>query len=157
MEIEGFVWEGATRGIITVDGLDFKDSNGNGTLDLYEDWRLFEICRARDLVSKMTLDQKIGKWVRGPASEATEIRSTVTRTGNRTSWCRPIGWMIWSRTTGAPALIRTNQSAQLYARYLNNLNEVAEGLPLGIPVIITAEPNSRPAYAVGNELRARLP
>ena len=48
------------KGQITVDGLKFRDSNGNGVLDPYEDWRLPEICRARDLVTRMNLDQKIG-------------------------------------------------------------------------------------------------
>ncbi len=29
-----------TKGILNIDGLQFKDSNGNGRLDPYEDWRL---------------------------------------------------------------------------------------------------------------------
>ena len=36
---------------ITVDGLDFRDLNGNGTLEKYEDWRYPDICRAQDLVA----------------------------------------------------------------------------------------------------------
>ncbi len=46
--------------MLTVDGLRFKDSNGDGQLDRYEDWRLDAEARAADLVSKMTLDEKAG-------------------------------------------------------------------------------------------------
>ena len=42
------------------DGLWFKDLNGNGELDVYEDWRLDKETRARDLLSKMTLNEKAG-------------------------------------------------------------------------------------------------
>lgn len=35
--------------LIQVDGLTFKDLNGNGVLDPYEDWRLSPEERAKDL------------------------------------------------------------------------------------------------------------
>jgi len=141
VEIEGFAWEGATRGVIAVDGLDFKDSNGNGTLDPYEDWRLREICRARDLVSKMTLDQKIGQMGEGSRFGSNGTSSDCAPADGESDQLVPTNRLDdLVEDHRRPALIRTGQSAQLYARYLNNLNEVAEGLPLGIPVIITADP-----------------
>ena len=42
------------------DGLWFKDLNGNGELDPYEDWRLDNETRTKDLLSKMTLLEKAG-------------------------------------------------------------------------------------------------
>lgn len=48
------------KNVITVGMHQFKDSNGNGQLDPYEDWRLSPEQRAADLVSKMTLDEKAG-------------------------------------------------------------------------------------------------
>lgn len=45
---------------IQVDGLYFKDLNGNGTLDVYEDWRQDVDARVADLLSQMTLDEKAG-------------------------------------------------------------------------------------------------
>lgn len=48
------------KAVLTVDGLKFKDSNGNGRLDAYEDWRVGVDGRVRDLVSKMTLEDKAG-------------------------------------------------------------------------------------------------
>ena len=43
-----------------VDGEWFKDLNGNGSLDVYEDWRADIADRVSDLLSQMTLDQKLG-------------------------------------------------------------------------------------------------
>jgi beta-glucosidase len=46
--------------IIYQDGLPFKDLNKNGKLDAYEDWRLNVNDRAKDLASKMTIQQIAG-------------------------------------------------------------------------------------------------
>jgi len=43
--------------LIKVDDLSFKDLNRNGTLDPYEDWRLTPEERAKDLVSRLTIEQ----------------------------------------------------------------------------------------------------
>jgi beta-glucosidase len=40
--------------------LSFKDLNKNNKLDKYEDWRLPVAERAKDLVSQMTLEEKVG-------------------------------------------------------------------------------------------------
>lgn len=48
------------KNIIEVDGYKFKDLNGNGELDKYEDWRLETSERVADLISQMTLEEKIG-------------------------------------------------------------------------------------------------
>lgn len=46
------------KNIIEVDGLQFKDLNGNGQLDVYEDWRADIEDRVTDLMSQMTLKEK---------------------------------------------------------------------------------------------------
>ena len=43
-----------------VDGAWFKDLNGNGALDVYEDWRMPVEERTADLVSQMSLAEKVG-------------------------------------------------------------------------------------------------
>jgi beta-glucosidase len=138
---EPVVWEGATRGVITVDGLEFKDSNGNGTLDDYEDWRLREICRARDLVAKMDLNQKLGQMGEGSQFGSNGVSFDCDDDGEPEEQLVPENRLDnLADDHRRPALIRTRLSGREYALYLNNLNEVAEGLPLGIPVIITADP-----------------
>src|SRR6185503_6654614 len=46
--------------VLSVDGWRFKDLNADGVLDPYEDWRLTADDRVRDLVGRMTLDEKAG-------------------------------------------------------------------------------------------------
>ncbi|MDP2350115.1 MAG: glycoside hydrolase family 3 N-terminal domain-containing protein, partial [Chloroflexota bacterium] len=117
--------------IIKVDGFDFKDLNKNGTLDPYEDWRLNESCRAWDLVSQMTLPQKIGTMSEGG------------RFGNGTA-----DSSLTSGTIAAVvnlhrrySLMRTSSvTAAQVAQYHNNLQALMERQPLGIPGTLTADP-----------------
>lgn len=46
--------------IIEKEGFQFKDLNKNGVLDKYEDWRLSADERSKDLLSKMTVEEKAG-------------------------------------------------------------------------------------------------
>lgn len=46
--------------VLKVDGAAFRDANGNGRLDPYEDWRLSPEGRVADLLSRMTREQKAG-------------------------------------------------------------------------------------------------
>lgn len=46
--------------LLTVDGFAFKDLNRNDTLDAYEDWRLTPEERAKDLASKLSIDEIAG-------------------------------------------------------------------------------------------------
>jgi len=52
-----------SAGIIEKHGLKFKDLNKNGKLDKYEDWRLTAEERSKDLLSKMSLEEKAGFMV----------------------------------------------------------------------------------------------
>ena len=119
---------GTGKGVITVLGLQFKDLNGDGLLEPYEDWRLLEICRAKDLVSRMTTAQKIGLMSEGalffssdsaiPASVMASMSTANVRQG----------------------LLRPAFGATQSAVYVNRLNELAESLPLGVPVVVGADP-----------------
>lgn len=51
---------GLEKGSIKKSGLFFKDSSGNGKLDVYEDWRQTPRERATDLVSQMSTEEKLG-------------------------------------------------------------------------------------------------
>src|SRR5205085_1379203 len=53
--------------VIELQGLRFKDLNRNGRLDPYEDWRLGPAVRAKDLVGRMTLEDKAGMMMHGSA------------------------------------------------------------------------------------------
>ena len=49
--------------LIQADGLYFKDMNGNGALDVYEDYRKPVEERVSDLLSQMTPDEKAGTLI----------------------------------------------------------------------------------------------
>lgn len=49
--------------VIEVDGYQFKDLNGNGTLDVYEDWRADIEDRIADLYGQMTLKEKAAMFI----------------------------------------------------------------------------------------------
>jgi beta-glucosidase len=118
--------------VITVDDLDFKDSNGNVELDPYEDWRLSPADRAADLVSLMTVDQQIGLLEEGPLNVApTDEEGTVSAGQSDTI----------TNDHVRQSLIRwPDLSATAIAKHMNNLQELAESLPLGIPMLITTDP-----------------
>ena len=46
--------------ILEIDNLEFKDLNNNGRLDPYEDWRLTPDERSKDLLGRMSLEEKAG-------------------------------------------------------------------------------------------------
>lgn len=123
--------EVSLKSIITVDGKQFKDLSGDGALDPYEDWRLLEICRARDLASKMSIPEKVGTM-----SEGSRVGSG-TADGTIPDNVKAAIVEKFQRY----ALIRVGQrTAQELAVYLNNVQELAETQPWGIPVTITADP-----------------
>lgn len=80
--------------IIEKRGLKFKDLNKNGKLDRYEDWRLSSEERSKDLLSKMSVEEKAGfmlinslNMVGTRAAEASEGKlkaSDLTEGGGRT-------------------------------------------------------------------------
>src|ERR1700745_3206144 len=60
--------------LLTVDGLQFKDLNRDGKLDVYEDWRQSPRIRAADLARQMSDEDMAGAMVHGtlPATSGAE-------------------------------------------------------------------------------------
>lgn len=116
------------KGTITFDGKVYKDLNANGQLDLYENWELPTKERARDLISKMTLEEKAGlliipefpKFVEGRLLLPNQHLEQGTR------------YFIFRETP----------TAAVIADYNNQLQEAAENSRLGIPVMITSYPRN---------------
>jgi beta-glucosidase len=127
------------KAAITVGGLQFRDLNANGTLDKFEDWRYPAICRAQDLVTKMSAQQKIGLMSEGSTmggGTADGLLPGPTSATNTSGVIQSIAYDNRRQT-----LIRLGaRTAQELAAYLNNVQAMAEGLPLGIPVAVTADP-----------------
>ncbi|MDR6939491.1 glycoside hydrolase family 3 protein [Arcanobacterium hippocoleae] len=148
--------------LIEVDGLKFKDLNGNGKLDPYEDWRLPYAERVKDLVSQMNLDEKVGMMLintrftgyQVPAGEPTShdgiIDERVIEEGTNIFAKRK----IWPTTHTINELhlrhfiLRDNYSPTKLARWNNAMNEICEASRLGIPCISTSNPRNENAEFV---------
>ena len=127
-----------TRGvpIIQRDGLRFKDLNRSGAVDSYEDWRLTPEARARDLVGRMTLEEKAGTMMHGTARGVGPMAMAGVGTTYDTAANRALidGAKVTSmiaRLGGEPAALAAQNNA---------LQEIAERTRLGIPVTVSTDP-----------------
>jgi len=141
-----------TRGIplLERDGLRFRDLNRSGTLDLYEDWRLTPDARARDLVSRMTLEEKAGAMMHGTARSTGPMGAVGVGTRYDTDANRAMidGAKVTSMIT------RLGGEAASLAAENNALQEIAERTRLGIPVTISTDPRHHFQYVVGASVQA---
>ena len=115
------------KSIIEVDGYQFIDLNANGTLDVYEDWREDAETRAADLVSQMTLREKIAQMQHPtylPRSDG-KIPSYLEK------WCNREGIGM--------LLIRELNSVEAAATSMNTIQEYAEGSRLGVPILVSMD------------------
>lgn len=140
-----------TKNVLTVHGKRFKDSNGNGRLDRYEDWRLPAEQRAADLVTRMTLQEKAGLMLAdslymgssrscpaGPGNgllcETGNGRSGAEATFGTTKRIQDLGERYF--------IIRDNPTAKDLATWINRVQEVAENTRLGIPAMMVSNPRN---------------
>lgn len=152
--------------ILTMDQLQFKDLNKNGQLDLYEDWRLPITVRAKDLVNKMSISEKVGfmlisttrlknDWsFEGPKSKApiTSDFNEEDLVQNINMFSKkplPIPTMSSAGTTKGVTqfhlrhfILRANVSARITAEWSNKLQALCESDGLGIPAIIASNPRN---------------
>lgn len=144
--------------LIEVDGLTFKDLNGNGVLDPYEDWRLTPEERAKDLVSRMTMEEKAGMFVIGdipmgisskpeePTSHGGVLHEKDVEVEMRGHKRRtmPTTYQLTTRHQ-RHIIVRENASPEDMARWVNTLEEVCEGTRLGIPCIVASNSKNESA------------
>jgi len=152
--------------IIKFQGFEFKDLNKNGKLDNYEDWRLPIETRVKDLISQMTLDEKIGFMLISttrmegdysfqPNAPKAEIKSgfneedLVQDINMFSKKPLPVPVMSAVGTTKAVTqynlrhfILRANTSAKNIAEWSNNLQRLCEFSRLGIPAIVASNPRN---------------
>jgi beta-glucosidase len=141
-----------SRAVLTVDGRQFKDANGNGALDRYEDWRLAVDVRVADLVSRMTLEEKAGLMLidtMGPG-----CGGTVTPAGTQLIETQKMSRFILRNVVKAagdacdgsvrPARNGFVVTPRQMAEFTNAVQALAESQRLGIPVLF--KDNARNHY-----------
>lgn len=120
------------KNIITVDGLRFKDLNGNGSLDEYEDWRLSPEERAADLIQQMSLSEKLGLMAHPVLSDAPTSANTAVSSSLST--------LINSKNIRFGLTRAHTSGVTPRATWANNVQEVCEASSLGIPFVLSMEP-----------------
>ncbi|HWE42649.1 MAG TPA: glycoside hydrolase family 3 N-terminal domain-containing protein, partial [Gemmatimonadaceae bacterium] len=136
--------------IIEQDGLRFRDLNRDGVLDPYEDWRLTPDARARDLVARMTLEEKAGTMMHGTARSGGPMGVAGVGVQYDTAANRALidGAKVTSMITrlgGPPASL---------AAASNALQQLAEGTRLGIPLTISTDPRNHFQFVLGASVTA---
>lgn len=129
---------------VELDGLLFRDLDGDGRLSPYEDWRLLARERAADLVGRMTLEEKAGLML---------IDSLNARFGGEMATYAPdyIDFQHMRRFIFRNVVAPTGEETQgdddhvfiagssvnptQAAAFLNAVQERAEGSRLGIPAL----------------------
>ena len=152
--------------ILTINNLEFKDLNKNDKLDKYEDWRLPNEVRIKDLLSMMTLEEKIGfmlisitrlagDYAFQPNAPKAEISSgfneedLIQATNMFTRKPLPNPVLSAAGTTKAVLtlnqrhfILRANTTAKVLADWSNNLQALCETSRLGIPAIVASNPRN---------------
>jgi beta-glucosidase len=144
--------EARSKPVLTVDGLRFKDANGSGQLDPYEDWRLPADARVRDLVARMTPEEKAGMMLidtlnAGCGGALTPAATAYVETQKMTRFI--LRTVVKAEPelcdAAAPPTMRgvAVSPAQL-AAFTNDVQALAERQRLGIPVLF--KDNARNHY-----------
>lgn len=138
--------DGVTE-LLTVDGLQFKDLNGNGTLDKYEDWRLDVDERIRDLYDQMTLEEKAGLFYHvntcgNPqgvdfADSRYMFSTESTVPDDNATFPAKSMWYYINELQITTHLDNTNGTPEQQVTYHNAMQAIAEDTRLGIPVVIS--------------------
>ncbi len=164
--------------LLKVDGLTFRDLNKNGALDRYEDWRLPVEQRVDDLVHRMTVEEKAGLMIHlslagftGPNGEVLGLPAAGRGARGGAAAAGPVNRAIQGRENmnnvtplDSPTprqsilernirwiLVRPNagESPDVTAKFHNNLQEMAEGSRLGIPIVFSSDPRHEVSSAPG--------
>ncbi|GAA3635439.1 glycoside hydrolase family 3 N-terminal domain-containing protein [Kineosporia mesophila] len=120
----------------TPDGFEFRDLNGNGVLDPYEDTRLSPQERTEDLLGRLSLAEKAGLMFQ-----------TVIEVGADGELVEAPGRISKSATSDVVVGKYLNhfnvheiRTARQAASWSNRLQALAETTPHGIPVTISTDP-----------------
>jgi beta-glucosidase len=136
--------------IIELHGLRFRDLDKNGVLDPYEDWRLSPSIRARDLVARMTLEEKAGMMMHGTARSIGPAGIAGVGTSYDTAATARL-----IREVGVNSFItRLGGDPRTLAAENNRLQEIAEATRLGIPLTISTDPRNHFQYALGASVQS---
>lgn len=140
------------RSVLSINGKFYRDSNGNGALDPFENWELDIDERVKDLVSRMTVDKKLGLLVIGTKglginAESSSMDGLLDEVESENDSSIFGTTSVYGTTYDIETLglrrfiLRQNPTPAQIAQWNNAMQQVAESTDNGVPVVITS--NSR--------------
>lgn len=139
--------------IIEKDGFVFKDLEGTGELLPYEDWRLDDETRAKDLVDRLSIEEMIGLMLHSSHQQIPTLpRTTIyphTYNGKSFTESEADSWELTDqqmemleRENVRHFLAMQYRDIESAVKWNNKLQSYAEKLPHGIPVSISSDPRN---------------
>lgn len=136
--------------LLKVDQYAFKDLNRNGTLDSYEDWRLSDDERAKNLASKLSLEDIAGLMLYSShqsipgASQgfgaATYNGKALKESGASSSDLSDQQKKFLEEDHLRHVLITRVETPSVAAQWNNNAQAFVEGIGFGIPINTSSDP-----------------
>lgn len=118
--------------IIQVDGFAFRDMNGNGKLDLWEDWRQDRATRAKALADTMSADDIAPLLWHGGVAPAVQSSDAWSPSGYE--------WIEQGSCAGVSRLKSDIDSFANDISWINEVQATAEKGKYGIPYINSTDP-----------------
>jgi beta-glucosidase len=138
--------------LLVVDGLQFKDLNRNGKLDVYEDWRKSAEVRADDLIQQMSMPQLAGTMLHGTLAATGGPMASIGIGGDGYDLDKANEAISGKGIT--TFITRLNTEPMKMADGANKLQAIAEAAPLGVPLTISTDPRNHFEYILGASVGA---
>ncbi len=123
--------------VITFDNLRFRDLDRDGKLSPFEDWRLSPASRAKDLLARLSLEEKAGLLLHGtaPAQASAAV-------GRGTEYDAEKAKQLIVGKHVVTLITRLSVAPSAFAEQNNALQEIAEENRYGIPLTISTDPRN---------------
>jgi beta-glucosidase len=130
-----------SRAITDVEGVAFRDLNGNARLDVYEDANQPIDARVEDLLGQMSLAEKAGLlFITGVPVHSQGLLEAEEGTFGMSSRLKPAVYHVDSLYLNHFNVWDIPKDPAILARWYNNLQRYAEGTRLGIPITLASDP-----------------
>ncbi len=132
-------------------GIAYRDLNNNGRMDIYEDPTQPISARVEDLLSQMTLEEKVGLMMHpminaGKHGDLLELPNMMMPAGTSE--------MIVNRHINHCNIV-LNGAVEAVAVWHNNLQRLAEQTRLGIPVTVSTDPRHSASDVPGTSIATK--
>ncbi|MEO6019746.1 MAG: glycoside hydrolase family 3 N-terminal domain-containing protein [Knoellia sp.] len=117
-------------------GVEFRDLNGNGVMDAYEDPRLDPLARADDLLGRLSLEEKVGLMFQTVIEAGGD--GTLVEASGRISKSATSAVVLGKHLTHFN--VHVLEDPRMAARWHNALQGLAARTPHGIPVTVSTDP-----------------